>query len=198
MLHMLFSVLILISLLSTYYFPPLNFGDNFASASSNTTQTDAFDFQSARQQYLSIWDQIDFQSSFDTFIIPESNQGFGIYEAHTSNIFRPGETLELYIQPVGYTHEPITDGQGNTLYFMNMTADIIISDLQGNQVATVPNLPPFELASHERNTEFLIVVTLTQDGPFPEGDYKIKYIVTDEPSKESFDIIKDIKISNTR
>jgi hypothetical protein len=168
-------------------------GIAFAQSDSNATQ-----FNAIRGQYLQSWEKLNFQSSFDTYITPGSAQGFGIYEAHTSNIFRPGETFELYIQPVGVTNEPMTDAKGNTFYFMNMTADIIVSDPQGNQ-ATVKNLPflHYELASYEPVTEVFFAVTLAQGNTFPEGDYKIKYIVTDEPSKESFEIVKDVKISNT-
>ncbi len=162
-------------------------GIAFAQSDSNATQYNAI-----REQYLQSWEKLNFQSSFDTYITPGFAQGFGIYEAHTSNFFRVGETLELYIQPVGVTHEPITDAKGNTFYFMNWTAAIIMSDSQGNQ-ATIKNLPHYEVASYE----LFFVVTLAQVDPAPEGDYKVKYIITEEPSKESFEIVKDVKISNT-
>lgn len=154
-------------------------------------------FQTARQEYLSIWDQLDFQSALNTFIALESASGFGMYEARPSNVFRPGETLQLYIEPVGYTHEKITDTRGNTLYLMKISTNIIISDPQGKELGSVSDIPPFQLLSHVRNTEFNIVLTLHQSNQFPEGDYKIKYIVTDVPSNESFEIVKDVRISNT-
>ena len=42
-----------------------------------------------------------FHSAFDTFVVPESVNGYGIYQSHNSSIFKPGEKIVLYIEPVG-------------------------------------------------------------------------------------------------
>jgi hypothetical protein len=84
-----------------------------------------------RQQFLSAWNNTAFTSQFDVFIAAGSNSGYGIYREHLpTNVFRPGETMVLYVEPVGFGHQPIVDtssqdGGNNTtprsLYLMNMT-----------------------------------------------------------------------------
>jgi hypothetical protein len=34
-----------------------------------------------------------FYSVFDTFVVPESTGGYGVYEEHLSNTFKPGEKI---------------------------------------------------------------------------------------------------------
>ena len=41
-----------------------------------------------------------FHSAFDTFVIPGSVNGYGIYQSHNSSIFKPGEKIVLYMEPV--------------------------------------------------------------------------------------------------
>src|SRR5215211_910467 len=54
-----------------------------------------------RQQFLSAWNNTAFTSQFDVFIAEGSNSGYGIYREHLpANVFRPGETMVLYVEPV--------------------------------------------------------------------------------------------------
>ncbi len=69
-------------------------------------------FRQAPQE--SIADEQTFRSLFDTFISSEPG-GYGIYEERKSNVFKPGETFLLYVEPLVYTYGIITDGDGNTL-----------------------------------------------------------------------------------
>jgi len=55
-----------------------------------------------------------FKSAFDTFVSSEPG-GYGIYEERKSNVFKPGETFLLYVEPLGYTYGTVTDEDGNTL-----------------------------------------------------------------------------------
>ena len=48
-----------------------------------------------------------FHSAFDTFVVPESVNGYAIYQSHNSSIFKPGEKIVLYIEPVGYSYKSI-------------------------------------------------------------------------------------------
>ena len=52
-----------------------------------------------------------FRSGFDIFVNSEP-LGYGVYEEKESNIFRPDETLILYIEPVGYNYGNIIDKKG--------------------------------------------------------------------------------------
>jgi hypothetical protein len=43
---------------------------NIPNPSQNTTGTGVTDFKTLRDQYLAQWQQLNFQSSFDTFVEP--------------------------------------------------------------------------------------------------------------------------------
>jgi hypothetical protein len=131
-----------------------------------------------------------FDSAFDTFVVPGSVQGFGAYQAHNSSTFKPGEKILLYIEPVGYSYQPM-----GSLFLMNFTADVLVSDKAGHVLTGLQNLPLSAIISHHKNKELLLTVSLTQNHPFPPGDYVLKYTIHDVPSGNSFDILKNITIA---
>jgi hypothetical protein len=74
-----------------------------------------------------------FHSAFDTFVVPGSVDGYGIYHSHNSSIFKPGEKIVLYMEPVGYSYKPI-----GSLFLMNFTGDVLISDKAGHVLTGFP------------------------------------------------------------
>jgi hypothetical protein len=132
-----------------------------------------------------------FHSALDTFVVPGSVNGYGVYQAHNSSIFKPGEKILLYIEPGGYSYKPM-----GSLFLMNFTADVLVSDKAGHVLTGLQNLPISTLISHYKNKELLLTVSLTQTSPFPIGDYVLKYTIHDVPSGNSFDILRNIRIAN--
>jgi hypothetical protein len=164
---------------------------------SNNSSTISPDSQSikAREQYLRSWEQSNFSSEFATFVIPNSVNGYGIYDEHRSNIFKPGEPIVLYVEPIGFTHKKLTDESGNALYNVKLIPSVIISSKIDNKSASI-DFPQFAFTSHRKNTEAELTITVTQNTPIPEGEYKILYTIKDAQSNKSFDIIKKVVISN--
>ncbi len=134
-----------------------------------------------------------FGSAFDTFVSSEPG-GYGIYEERKSNVFNPGETFLLYVEPLGYTYGTVTDEDGNTLYTMNFTLDFIISDKNGNILGGQEDIPVSNIVSYHQNKELNLDISIDQSSPFPPGDYVITYRITDENSGNSFDITKDVTV----
>lgn len=169
------------------------YADNHNATVSPANMT----LESARAQYMLVWNHTRFNASFSTFIEPQSAAGFGVYREHGSSIFRPGEMVVLYVEPVGYGYKRIADNQGNnTLYLMNMTGGIVISDSNGSVLLTKNDVPVGSIISHRTNTELFLELTLAQQRPlFPTGDYVITYTITDQVSGQSFRLEKQIKIS---
>jgi hypothetical protein len=173
-------------------------------SSSSTTSTITTDgnnqgisVEAAKEQYLAVWNHTDFEIAFDTYVEPDSARGYGIYEEHTNNnIFTPGETIQLYLEPVAFGHQPIQDDNGNTLYLMNFTADIILSDVNGNELQSFEDIPVGSIVSHRQNTEMHLILTVTQSQPFPVGDYVVRYVVHDQVTGQSFQIDKGITIAD--
>jgi hypothetical protein len=185
----------------------------FAQSDSNASK-----FKAIRDQYLQSWENFGFQSIFDTYVVGGTNRGYGVYEEHVSNLssvsnassvpsvsnmsnvssantFAPGETMYLYVEPVGFTHSPSSNESANTRYTIDISADIIISAPNGTELASIIDLPVIKVTSHQKNTELSLLLTLTQIKPFPIGDYNIKYVVKDKPSGRTFDITKEITIT---
>jgi hypothetical protein len=113
----------------------------------------------------------------------------------SANTFASGETMYLYVEPVGFTHSPSANESANTRYTIDISADIIISAPNGTELASIIDLPVIKVTSHQKNTELSLLLTLTQIKPFPIGDYNIKYVVKDKPSGRTFDITKEITIT---
>jgi hypothetical protein len=169
------------------------------SANATTTSTISnMTLEAAKEQYLTVWNQTVFNIAFSTYVEPGSAAAYGIYEEHdnNNNIFRPGETIVLYIEPVAFGHRQILDDQGNTQYLMNFTADFLIADANGNELLTFEDVPLGSIVSYRQNTELFLELTITQDQPFPVGDYIITYIIHDQVSGESLEIDKRITIAD--
>jgi hypothetical protein len=199
------------SFLLLYFLPQLSFAQSPSSPPPATSLTQDQDRNSllaqldaGREEYLSLWNSTAFSSQFDVFIAEGTDGGYGIYREHIpENVFRPGETIVIYAEPVGFGHQSIIDGRtqdGNSsaptreLYLINMTVDIIIADSSGSPVESLEDLPVASFISHRQNTEFPLVVTLTQTEPFPVGDYIVTYVVHDQVTGQSFEIEKMITI----
>ncbi|MDQ3960950.1 MAG: hypothetical protein M3230_00545 [Thermoproteota archaeon] len=174
-----------------------------SATTTNLTATNNMTIEDAKELYLSVWNQTEFNASFSTFIEPFSAAGYGVYEER-SNIFAPGETIVLYVEPVGFAHKQIIDeerGSNNStmLYLMNMTSDYKIAAANGTEL----ELQLIEdkqglrnITSHRPNTEMYLTLTLTPEvQPLPIGSYVITYSVTDEISGESFELEKDITVA---
>jgi hypothetical protein len=78
---------------------------------------------------------------------------------------------------------------------MNFTGGFFISDDRGNLLASRENIPISTIISHRKATEVFLVMAFTQKNPLPPGDYIVRYVITDEPSGKSFEIVKDVKIA---
>lgn len=137
-----------------------------------------------------------FRSAFDTFVNSDP-QGYGVYDKKATNVFRPGEDIILYIEPTGFEYGTTTNDRNKTLYTINFSADFTISDTEGNELTGQEGLPVSEIVSHHQNKEVFIPFTITQTTPFPTGNYLIKYTIHDTNSGDSFDIVKEIVISDT-
>jgi hypothetical protein len=152
------------------------------------------DFRTIREQYESSWESLSFSSSFDTFL--EAFQivdVYGGYQAKPSNVFEPGETIYLYVEPVGFGHQENIDQLGNPIYSVNITSTITVSDSQGNVLGT--QIIPFQVQnSYRKVTELFLLLEILQDPEFPVGEYVATYRFTDGTTGESFELVKDIRI----
>jgi type II secretory pathway pseudopilin PulG len=176
---------------------------------ANVDAPDNMTIEDAKNLYLSVWNQTEFNATFSTFVEPFSAAGYGVYEER-NNIFAPGETIVLYVEPVGFGHEQVIDEGGDSngnnnnnnnttmLYLMNMTADYEIAAANGTELQLIEDVQAGNITSHRPNTEMFLTLTITPDvQPLPIGSYVITYSVNDEVSGESFQLEKDIIIAES-
>jgi hypothetical protein len=173
---------------------------------ANVDALDNMTIEDAKDLYLSVWNQTEFNATYSTFVEPFSAAGYGVYEER-NNIFAPGETIVLYVEPVGFGHEQVIDEGGDSngndnnnnttmLYLMNITADYEIAAANGTEIQLIEDVQAGNITSHRPNTEMFLTLTITPDvQPLPIGSYVITYSVNDEVSGESFQLEKDIIIA---
>jgi len=134
-----------------------------------------------------------FNSLFDTYVVPNSAVGYGIYKEHKSNVFQQAEPLVLYLELGNIYHKPVTVA-GESMYNMKFSADYVVSAANGTLIQTIPDIQAGDITSHRPNTEVFLTLTLTQN--LPPGDYIIKYIVKDDNSGKSFEKTKEVTVSS--
>lgn len=170
-------------------------GFNHKSNDSQTTSTpNVMKYEASREQFLKAWDQLEFEPKVATFVNESEVIGNGQYQ-EDSNVFPPSETIVLYVQPIGFGHKQVQGQNGEKLYLMNFTADIVLSTKNGTIVGGGQDIALSQPVSHYRNTELYTTLTVTQTNPFPPGDYVFKYTLKDQTTGKSFDITKDVTIS---
>ena len=103
------------------------------------SDSNASKFKVIGDQNLQSWENFGFQSICDTYVVGGTNRGYGVYVENASslssvsnvssvpsvtnmsnvssaNTFAPGETMYLYVEPVGFTHSPSSNASVNTLH----------------------------------------------------------------------------------
>ena len=166
---------------------------SYSQGPNVTTSTADPKYETARDQFLKVWDTLRFHPIVATFVNESAELGNGVYQEH-SNVFNPDETITLYAQPIGFGHKEITGQNGEKLFLMNFTADIILTTQDGTLIGGAQNIPAGQIVSHYRNTEMFLHLFLTHEKPLPKGDYKVNYSVTDQVLGNTFKITKDLKV----
>jgi len=123
---------------------------------------DAYD--AMRKATLQVWNASPLLFRKSIFV-SGSPDGFGIYDPRPDNVFKPGEKLIIYVEPVGFAWQA-KEG----LNHAQLVVDLIMKDGEGNVVAQQQGFGTFTFDSREQNTETMTVVTI-DFGEAPAGKY---------------------------
>ena len=93
----------------------------------------------------------DFYSNKDLFVATEPS-GFGIYEEKNSTSYSPGESIILYIEPVGFEYKNLTDENGTPLFSIDFGASFVITTADGTILGGQENVPIGNIISHNQNS----------------------------------------------
>jgi len=106
--------------------------------------------------------------------------GFGQFAERKSNVFKPGEKLVAYVEPVGYGWRNAGDGA----FQFGFDVDFLIKSRDGKILAGQENFAKLAETSQRRNREFNMTLTMSVDGARP-GDYVLEYKLRDIASDKS-------------
>jgi hypothetical protein len=108
------------------------------------------------------------------FFVTEHPSGFGEYTERSSHVFKPGEPLTAYVEPVGYGWKD----DGNGTFDFGLSVDFLIKNKSGNIVAGKENFLHMAQHSHAKNKELMLTLNLNLNGA-PAGDYTVEYKLHD-------------------
>jgi hypothetical protein len=113
-------------------------------------------------------------------LVSRKAEAFGDYEARPSSVFKPGEALITYVEPVGYGWVPV----GTDLHRLGVTVDFEITTPAGKVLGGQNGFLDYGLTSHARVLELFINLTLTLD-EIAQGDYVLVFTLHDKASGRS-------------
>ena len=105
----------------------------------------------------------------------EEATGFGLYQPRKDISFSQGETFFLYAEPKNYTIRNIEQNQ----YEIHFKEDIYILDMDGNILWGQKDFLDYHIFSSAPNREIFITNMITQDTPFPQGEYQFQIVLKD-------------------
>jgi hypothetical protein len=143
-----------------------------------------------RAALLEAWQQTPLTIRKAIFVKSEP-RGYGLYEEHPSNEFRPGEKVVVYAEPVGYGWKDL----GNGLFQLGFVVDFEIKSKDGEVLAGKDNFMRIATDTHTRNLEFMVVLTLNMSSA-PPGDYLIEYKLHDIATDKTASFQMSFKIAS--
>lgn len=116
--------------------------------------------------------------------------GFGLYTPRANNVFKPGEKLVAYAEPVGYGWKQ----EGGGMYKFGFDVDFLIKSTDGKVLGGQQNFAKLGRESRVRNREFMLTLTMSVSGAEP-GDYVLEYVLHDIASDKTATIDLPFKIA---
>jgi hypothetical protein len=107
--------------------------------------------------------------------------GFGMYQVRQDANFEQGETFLIYAEPRNYTTKEIEE----ELFEIHFKEDIYLLDMEGNILWGQKDYLDYHVFSHHPNNEIFITNTITQDSPFPKGEYQFQLVLKDVLSQKT-------------
>jgi hypothetical protein len=123
--------------------------------------------------------------------VADHPHGFGLYKERASNVFKPGEALVTYAEPVGFGAKDA----GNGLLEFGFAVDFLIKSPDGQILTGQQDFARLTKQSHVRNLEFMLVLTLNVTGA-PPGDYVVEYKLRDVSGDKSTSFEQPFKIAS--
>jgi len=130
------------------------------------------DIDTLQQAVIDAWTEMPLTVRRAIFVT-EKAPLIGAYSERPTNVFKAGEKLLTYIEPVGYTWK-----QQGKMFNFGAIVDFVIKNADGKILGGQENFAKLSLASREKLQEFMINLTMSLDGIVP-GKYVLEYKLHD-------------------
>ncbi len=135
-----------------------------------------------------LWGRMTEMTTRRDLLVKKEPLSFGAYDPRPNNLFRPGETIIVYAEPVGYT---IQESEGR--YRFALTADFNLLDGKGQVLGGQRDFGRWERVSHTPATDFMLFITYDSTELAP-GNYAIETLINDTNSSRSVKLITPVII----
>lgn len=113
-------------------------------------------------------------------LLVDSASGYGIYAPREDPVYRPGEVIQIYAEPVGFAYgrNPLGGLQ------ISFDIDLVLRDGSGEEVLAREDFISVETPVRYRNREFQLTLSLNLTGA-PTGKYAASFLARDRHSDKS-------------
>lgn len=122
--------------------------------------------------------------------VREDPQGYGIYQPLERNTFQSGETIFIYGEPKNFSIKEIKEG----IFEIYLKEDLYLLDQDNNILFGQIDILEYRVQSRSPNSDIFFTNYITQEQPFPPGNYKIRLVVKDVYSQRSEEVTLDFEI----
>jgi len=135
-------------------------------------------YDTMRKAALQVWNEgpLLFRKAL---FVTKPPTGFGIYNPRPDSVFKPGEKLILYVEPVGFTWKP-----QNGLNHAALAADLVLKGADGTIIGEQEGFATFTFDSRDENLEVMSAVTIDFTEA-PAGKYEAELKFTDQNGDKS-------------
>jgi len=145
-------------------------------------------YNTIRKAALRIWNQSPLLFR-EALFVKSAPTGYGIYDPRPNSVFKPGEKLFIYVEPVGFTWKK----QGG-LNHAELVSDLVLKDSEGEVLGEQAGFGTFTFDSRDTNMEVMTALTIDFTEA-PVGKYVAELKFTDKlgDKSASFELPFEIK-----
>lgn len=147
------------------------------------------DLVKAQQAAYDAWGNVPLTEQKVIFV-SEPSAGYGMYKERENAVFKAGEPLITYVEPIGYGWKELP----GDMYEMNFVVDFSLATKDGKVIAGQKAFSKNVLQSHVANTEFKLELTLNLDGA-PAGNYTVTYTIHDMSGNQTSSFDQEFEIA---
>lgn len=147
------------------------------------------DLDNAEAALVAAWEKTPLAARRAVFVTERAAQ-YGQFSERTNPVFKPGEALLTYVEPVGYAWKPA----GPDGFVFGVTLDFVLKNKAGQILGGQEKFLNFSQTSKNRVRELFLNISLGLTGATP-GEYVVEYTLRDQGSQKTTVIRQPFQIA---